>query len=208
MIGNNSCGVHSLMAGKTVDNVEELEILHLRRRCACGRADERRRARAHHRATAAGAARSTRGSKRIRDRYADLIRERFPKIPRRVSGYNLDELLPENGFNVARALVGTEGTCVDVLEAKLQLVHSPPERALVVLGYPRRLSRPPTTCREILRARPIGLEGIDDRLVDGHAAASTCTRDDVAAAAARATAGCWSSSAATPRTRPTPRPQR
>ena len=45
----------------------------------------------------------------LRDRYADLIRQRYPKIPRRVSGYNLDELLPENGFNVARALVGIGG---------------------------------------------------------------------------------------------------
>ena len=62
--------------------------------------------------------------KAIRDRYADLIRARFPKIPRRVSGYNLDELLPENGFNVARALVGTEGTCVTVLEATLRLLQS------------------------------------------------------------------------------------
>ena len=64
------------------------------------------------------------------------IRARFPHIPRRVSGYNLDELLPENGFHVARALVGTEGTCVMVLEATLRLCRSPPQRALVVLGYP------------------------------------------------------------------------
>src|SRR6202040_2740771 len=71
----------------------------------------------------------------IRDQYADLIRSRFPRIPRRVSGFNLDELLPENGFHVARALVGSEGTCVTVLEAKLKLIHSPPHRALVGLGY-------------------------------------------------------------------------
>ena len=75
----------------------------------------------------------------IRDQYADLIRARFPQIPRRVSGYNLDQLLPENGFHVARALVGTEGTCVIVLEAKLRLIHSPQHRTLVGLGYPRRV---------------------------------------------------------------------
>ncbi len=53
----------------------------------------------------------------LRDRYAGLIREKFPRIPRRVSGYNLDavSLLPENGFHVARALVGSEGTCVTVV---------------------------------------------------------------------------------------------
>ena len=64
-----------------------------------------------------------------------LIRARFPDIPRRVSGYNLDQLLPENGFNVARALVGTEGTCVVVLEAKARLIPSPQHRSLVGLGY-------------------------------------------------------------------------
>jgi len=58
------------------------------------------------------------GLKRIRDKYAQLVREKFPRIPRRVSGYNLDELLPENKFNVARALVGSEGTCVN-----LSLIH-------------------------------------------------------------------------------------
>src|SRR3546814_2159658 len=71
----------------------------------------------------------------LRDRYADLIRERFPDIPRRVSGYSLDELLPENDFNVARALVGAEGSCVTVLEAELRLVDSPRARTLLVLGY-------------------------------------------------------------------------
>src|SRR5215211_7424556 len=72
----------------------------------------------------------------LRDRYAPLIRERYPDIPRRVSGYNLDELLPEKGFNVARGLVGSEGTLATVLEATARLVHSPPERSTLVLGYP------------------------------------------------------------------------
>src|SRR5436853_3887685 len=72
----------------------------------------------------------------LRDRYADQIRERYPDIPRRVSGYNLDELLPERGFNVARALVGSESTLATVLGARVRLVYSPPHRALLVLGYP------------------------------------------------------------------------
>src|SRR3546814_19581816 len=70
----------------------------------------------------------------LRDRYADLIRERFPDIPRRVSGYSTDELLPENDFNVARALVRAAGSCVTVLEAALRLVDSPRARTLPVLG--------------------------------------------------------------------------
>ena len=74
--------------------------------------------------------------KQLRDRYADLIRRRYPRIPRRISGYNLDQLLPENGFDVARALVGSEGTCVTVLEATTRLVYSPPVKSLLILGYP------------------------------------------------------------------------
>jgi hypothetical protein len=71
----------------------------------------------------------------LRDRYAPLIRERFPSIKRRVSGFNLDQLLPENGFNVARALVGTEGTCALVLNARVTLVPSPAERVVLVFRY-------------------------------------------------------------------------
>ena len=73
--------------------------------------------------------------KRIRDKYAELVREKFPRIPRRVSGYNLDELLPENNFNVARALVGSEGTCANIVSATLNLTASPPFRVLTVLGF-------------------------------------------------------------------------
>lgn len=64
-----------------------------------------------------------------------LVRERFPDIPRRVSGYNLDQLLPENGFNVARALVGSERTCITILEAVCELKPSPQHRRLVALGF-------------------------------------------------------------------------
>jgi FAD/FMN-containing dehydrogenase len=117
MIGNNSCGTHSLLGGKTVDNVEELRILlYDGTQMTVGPATTTKNWIAFfeeggRRAEIYAALRA------IGNRYADLIRARFPQIPRRVSGYNLDELLPER-FNVARALVGTEGTCVTVLEAK------------------------------------------------------------------------------------------
>lgn len=84
---------------------------------------------------------------------------------RRVSGSALDELLPENGFNVARALVGTEGTCVVILEATVRLVYSAPGRALLVLGYPDVYTAG-NHVAEIMAYRPTALEGIDDRLVD------------------------------------------
>lgn len=163
MIGNNSCGVHGLMAGKTVDNIEELDILTydgVRMRVGATSAAELNRI------IAEGGRRGEiyAGLKRIRDTYGDLIRAKYPKIPRRVSGYNLDALLPENGFNVAQALVGSECTCVVVLEAKCRLVDSPPSRTLVVIGY-EDIYLAADDVPRLLEFRPIGLEGIDDRLV-------------------------------------------
>lgn len=164
MIGNNSCGVHSMMAGRTADNIEELEILtYDGLRLKVGKTSED----ALEQIISEGGRRGQiyRGLKTIRDRYAQLIRARYPKIPRRVSGYNLDELLPENGFNVARALVGTESTCVTILEATVQLLHNPPVRSLLVLGYQDVYSAG-DHIPEICKAHPIGLEGLDDRLID------------------------------------------
>ncbi|MGN6702233.1 MAG: FAD-binding and (Fe-S)-binding domain-containing protein, partial [Burkholderiaceae bacterium] len=70
----------------------------------------------------------------------------------------------ENGFNVARALVGSEGTCVVVLEAKVRLLHNPPARSLLVLGYPDVYSAGDHV-PEVMKHKPIALEGIDDRLI-------------------------------------------
>lgn len=135
MIGNNSCGVHSLMTGRTSDNVEELDILTYdghRMRVGATREDELEQI-----IRDGGRRGEIYASLRdLRDRYASLIREKYPDIPRRVSGYNLIDLLPENGFHVARALVGSEGTCVTILEATVRLVDSPPARSVLVLGYP------------------------------------------------------------------------
>src|SRR5215813_11318346 len=163
MIGNNSCGVHALMAGKTDENVLELDVLtydglHMK----VGETSEQELESIIREGGRRGEIYA--GLKRLRDKYATLIRERYPNIPRRVSGFNLNELLPENNFNVGRALVGTEGTCVMVFEAKLRLVYSPPSRTLVVLGYSDVYSAGDHV-PEILEFKPIGLEGIDDRLV-------------------------------------------
>ncbi|MGA7326332.1 MAG: FAD-linked oxidase C-terminal domain-containing protein, partial [Rhodomicrobium sp.] len=91
-------------------------------------------------------------------------RKNYPKIPRRVSGYNLDELLPENGFNVARALVGSEGTCVTILEATLDLVHSPPKRSVAVLGFPD-IYTAGDAAAFVREHGPIGLEAMDEKLI-------------------------------------------
>ena len=163
MIGNNSCGVHSVMGGKTVDNVFELDVLTYEGvRFTAKKLDDDERTRLL--AGNDSVAEIHRRLYALRDRYADEIRIRFPDIPRCVSGYGLIHLLPENGFDVARALVGTEGTCVVVLGAKLRLVDSPPGRSLLVLGYPDVYSAG-EHIPEVLKHGPIGLEGIDDKLV-------------------------------------------
>lgn len=163
MIGNNSCGIHSVMAGRTSDNVIELDVLTydgIRMRVGPTSEEQLERivAEGGRRGEIYGALRE------IRDRYAALIRERYPDIPRRVSGFNLDDLLPERGFNVARALVGTESTCVVVLGATLRLVDCPAARALLVVGYPD-VYHAADHVTEIMEHEPIGLEGIDDRLI-------------------------------------------
>jgi FAD/FMN-containing dehydrogenase/Fe-S oxidoreductase len=165
MIGNNSCGTHSLLAGKTVDNVEWLRIL------LYDGTEMQVGATPDHALDAIvrqGGRRAEifAGLRDLRDRYAGLIRGRFPDIPRRVSGYNLDQLLPENGFNVARALVGTEGTCVTVLEANLRLIPSPQHRSLVGLGYADTFAAADHV-PEILAFDPIGLEGFEGAIIDG-----------------------------------------
>jgi FAD/FMN-containing dehydrogenase/Fe-S oxidoreductase len=163
MIGNNSCGVHSVIAGRTVENVYELEILTydgLRMRVGpTGEAEIDSIIRQ-------GGRRGEIYSKlrNLRDQYAELIRQKFPKIPRRVSGYNLDQLLPEKGFNVARALVGTEGTCVAVLEATLRLIDSPRVTSLLVLGFPDIFTAGDYAA-ECVGYGANACEGLDDQLL-------------------------------------------
>lgn len=165
MIGNNSCGTHSLLAGKTVDNIEALTVLlYDGTVMQVGATSE-----AELDAIVAQGGRRGQiyaGLRHIRDQYAPLIRARFPDIPRRVSGYNLEQLLPENGFNVARALVGTEGTCVVVLEATTRLIASPQHRALLGLGYADAYAAADHV-PEILTHGPIGLEGFEGAMIDG-----------------------------------------
>jgi FAD/FMN-containing dehydrogenase/Fe-S oxidoreductase len=164
MIGNNSCGTHSIIAGVTADNIESLDVLlYDGTRMLLPSAvsdDELERTIA-----AGGRPGEIYGRLRdLRDSYADLIRERYPQIPRRISGYNLDRLLPEHGFNLAAAMVGTEATCALVLEARCKLIPSPQCRSLVLVGYadgPTAADQVP----EVMEYGPIGLEMFDRRLV-------------------------------------------
>jgi len=169
MIGNNSCGIHSVMAQfygpgpRTEDNIESLEILTYDGvRMTVGPTSEEEL----EEIVQAGGRRGEIYAhlRDLRDRYADEIRGRYPNIIRRVSGYNLTHLLPENGFNVAKALVGSEGTCVTILQATVKLTHRHPARALLVLGYPDVYTAGDHT-PAIMAHKPIGLEGIDEELV-------------------------------------------
>lgn len=177
MIANNACGAHSVMAGKTVENVEALEILtYDGARFWVGPTPE-------HELDAIIAAGGRRGEiyrrlRDLRDRYADRIRREFPQIKRRVSGFNLDQLLPENGFNVARALVGTEGTCAVTLQAQVRLVHSPACRVLLVLGF-ADIFTAADAVPHFNRFAPIAIEGLDRAIIRGLQARGL-KRDEIA----------------------------
>jgi FAD/FMN-containing dehydrogenase/Fe-S oxidoreductase len=158
MIASNSCGVRSVMAQfygpgpRTSDNVHELDVLlHDGRRLTL-------------REGTSGDPEIDRRLEGLRDRYADRIRARYPDIPRRVSGYNLDDLLPEKGFHVARAASGTESTCVTILGATVHLLDSPPVRSLLVLAY-GSVAEAGDGVMKVLEHKPLGLEGVDETLV-------------------------------------------
>lgn len=165
MIANNSCGAHSVMAGKTVENVEALEIAtYDGARFWVGPTSDAEL----DGILAEGGRRGEiyRNLRDLRDRYADYIRDEFPQIKRRVSGFNLDELLPENGFNVARALVGTEGTCAITLQARVRLVQSPSSRVLLVLGF-SDIYLAADAVAHFTRFSSIAIEGLDRGIIRG-----------------------------------------
>jgi FAD/FMN-containing dehydrogenase/Fe-S oxidoreductase len=165
MIGNNSCGAHSAAYGKTVDNVEALEVLLYdgTKLSLTGAMDDAQLAAAIARGGREGELYSR--LRELRDHCADSVRAHFPKLPRRVSGYNLDELLPERGFNVARAVVGSEGTLAVVQRATIRAVPRPKEVALAVLGFDDVFIAADQT-PWILAHRPEALEGFDENLPD------------------------------------------
>jgi FAD/FMN-containing dehydrogenase/Fe-S oxidoreductase len=170
MIGNNSCGMHAQMNGPVSNNVESLDVLlYDGTRMTVGwMTEEEVQHTIQH-----GGRRGEIIAKlvQLRTKYANQIRRRFPDIPRRISGYNLDQLLPSQSpdtagkINLARALVGSEGTLVTVLEATLELIHHPPFQSLVVMGYPD-IYQAGDHVPEVLKFKPIGFEGIDYMLIE------------------------------------------
>ncbi len=176
MIGNNSAGARSLRYGKTVDHIESLDVVladgsltrlgpetpeELER--LCRREDLIGRIHAVVRDTVAG--------------YEGLIRERFPRILRRVSGYNLDEFIPDlpirapdvpagsPRYNLAKLIVGSEGTLGCVAGAELKLVPAPRFQGLVVLSFDT-IERALDRLAEILEAKPVAIEMVDQTILE------------------------------------------
>jgi FAD/FMN-containing dehydrogenase/Fe-S oxidoreductase len=166
MIGNNSCGAHAQMSGKTDTNIEELEVLlYDGTRITLGWTTDAEIEERIRQGGRVGDIYRYLGS--LRNHYSDLIREKYPPIPRRVSGYNLDQLIPgrDGRFNLARSLVGSEGTLVTVLEAKCRLIDAKAQRVILMLGYPD-VYEAADHVPDITAFQPTALEGIDHRLYE------------------------------------------
>ncbi|MGX1756291.1 FAD-binding and (Fe-S)-binding domain-containing protein [Streptomyces lydicus] len=159
MIGNNSCGSHSVAWGTTADSVRELELLtYGGEQVRAGRGTDR---------TGAPTGLPPRlrdGVKALVDGELALLRTGYPDLPRRISGYALDALLPEAGTDLARALTGSEGTLGVLTEATVRLVETPAARALAVLGYPDE-SAAAEAAHTLLPHQPMTVEGMAADLV-------------------------------------------
>ncbi|MEW2423413.1 FAD-binding and (Fe-S)-binding domain-containing protein [Streptomyces nigra] len=154
MIGNNSCGAHSVAWGTTADSVRELDVLSARgERLRLGR-------------DWAGA---PDGLRALVEGDLARLRTGFPELPRRISGYALDALLPEHGADVARSFCGSEGTLGILTEAVVRLVPAPRARALAVLAYADE-SAAAEAAAGLLPLGPLTVEGMAADLVPASAA--------------------------------------
>lgn len=153
MIGNNACGSRTLAYGRTAENVTSLDVvlgtgqrLHL---------DERECVETPETSQLKALVRSNLG----------MIRTELGQFGRQVSGYALEHLLPERGFDLKKMLVGSEGTLAVVLEAGVRLVRDAPFKTLVVLGF-ANIGSAGDAVVDVLPFSPTACEGLDSRIVD------------------------------------------
>ncbi|QUC58795.1 FAD-binding oxidoreductase [Streptomyces sp. A2-16] len=161
MIGNDACGNRSVRHGRTSSHIEALEIV-----TADGVRAVADRTGLHpvDPADADQVARLEADVRRLIGENLEPIRTELGQIPRQVSGYQLHHLLPERGFDMARALVGTEGSCAVVTAATVRLVATAQASALLTLGYDDVVDAAEDV-PEILRWNPTAVEGMDEAIV-------------------------------------------
>ncbi|WP_354237190.1 FAD-binding and (Fe-S)-binding domain-containing protein [Arthrobacter sp. UYEF3] len=164
-IGNDACGNHSVRYGRTSDHVVEIDVVTSDGARLTATADGLRATYPDDTGAVARAAALTASLKELAHTNLAAFRVELGRIQRQVSGYHLDNLLPEKGFNVARALVGSEGTCVVVAGARMKLVPKPANALLVCLGYADVVDAA-RDIGTILEFSPAAVEGIDEAIVE------------------------------------------
>ncbi len=167
MIGNNACGSRALRYGRTADNVTALDVV-----TGTGeflRAGE----------TAPDGSPVLAALRKTAAEHLAVIRTEFGRFGRQISGYSLEHLLPERGFDVPKMLVGTEGTCAVTTRATVALRPAPARTVLVVLGYPT-LADAADAVPQLLPLQPVAIEGLDARITDlGRAALGSAAAPDL-----------------------------
>ncbi|GAA2111753.1 FAD-binding and (Fe-S)-binding domain-containing protein [Kocuria atrinae] len=164
-IGNDACGNHSVRYGRTSDHTIEIDVVTSDGARLTATASELRATDPTDRASVMRAEELSRELRELAREHLAAFRLELGQIPRQVSGYHLQNLLPEKGFNVARALVGSEGTCALIVGARMRLVPKPASALLVCLGYDTVVdaARDVTT---ILEFSPAAVEGTDKAIVE------------------------------------------
>ena len=152
MIGNNACGSRALAYGRTSDNVIELDVVTM----------------AGEQLTLGDGQTMSPTLEGLQSVIADdlsVVRTEFGRFGRQVSGYSMEHLLPERGFDVATFMAGTEGTLATLTSATVRLVEDPPHRLMLVLGYPS-MAEAADDVPELLAFKPTACEGLDSRIVN------------------------------------------
>ncbi|MFD6063351.1 FAD-binding and (Fe-S)-binding domain-containing protein [Rhodococcus wratislaviensis] len=164
-IGNDACGNHSVRYGRTSDHVVALDLVTADGYRLTAARDGLRATDPEDSSAVSEAERIAAGLDALTQEHLGDFRLELGRIPRQVSGFHLANLLPENGFDVARALVGSEGTCAVIVAATVALVPVPPAAMLLCLGY-RDLVDAARDNALILEYSPAAIEGIDSAIVD------------------------------------------